>query len=337
MDCREYIIEYLAAQADDELAPEDRRAANEHLEKCAACRARLAEERSLKALVSQNAGIVRTPADVRLRIRAALGDLADTNLERQPNHANRIGATRADAAARGGSAENRESAIGRDTGHRLGRLSRRGLWASVGGAAAALILIVAIIAGRATNGTNAPRNLPVPAFDMAIGKYLSFERNFTPNVPSEAYSNQDGAVYAWVQSRDPVKRVTTEASDTFDDIARSYREVNMPDDLFDFTAAGYSLTGGRVEHLPDGRPITYTLYASDTGAILSICFRDSSMAAPIGAINWLGMRSFYEYKGYSICMSFYPTGHFVSILISPMPANQMIRDVAMTDASVVGK
>ena len=120
---------------------------------------------------------------------------------------------------------------------------------------------------------------------MAIGKYLSLERNFTPNVPPEAYSNTDGAVYAWVQNREPVERVATSATDTFDDVARAYREMSMPDDLLDLSPAGYRLAGGRAETLPDGRPITYTLYTSDNGAILSIAYPDAAMAAPVGAVS----------------------------------------------------
>ena len=110
----------------------------------------------------------------------------------------------------------------------------------------------------------------------------------------------------------------------------------MPDDLLDLSPVGYHLAGGRAETLLDGRPITYTLYTSDARAILGIAYPDAAMAAPIGAINWVGMRSFYEYRGYSICMSFYPAGHFVSILVSQMPVSQLLNDVAAADATVAG-
>jgi anti-sigma factor RsiW len=326
LDCSEYIGKYLAAQADDELAPLERHVADEHLGKCAACRAILAEERSLKALLRRNAGIVRTPPDVRMRIRAALGEMAETS------HPNRTAVAHRANIARTGFDPGRAGVIRRS----VARLSRNGLWASAGGVAAVLIVTLAIFAGRATNRIETKSNPAVPAFDLAISKYLTFQRDFAPNLPPEAYSKAGGAVYAWVQDSDPVQRVATEAAEKFDDVARAYREMNMPDDLIDLSPAGYALSGGRDERLPDGRPITYTLYSGGTGTILSICYPDASMAAPVGAINWLGMRSFYEYKGYSICMSFYPTGHFVSILLSRMPVRQLLDYVAMADATAAG-
>ncbi|HVC44907.1 MAG TPA: zf-HC2 domain-containing protein [Candidatus Binataceae bacterium] len=324
MECQEYIDEYLAAHADDELSLDQRRAVSVHLAGCAICRARLIEERSLKALVRQNAGIVKVPADVRLRIRAALGNAAEAELAaptgpaRHPERADRnVAAGRRPRFARAAA-----------------QMRRPVLWAPLG-LAVAILIIVAVSAGLGSRGTRAPGPATVPAFDTAIGKYLAYERNFVPNVPAEAFANDDGSVYAWVENRDSVQRVSTEASDVFNDVARSYREANMPDDIFNFAQAGYQISGGRIDHVADGSPVTYTLYAGDAGTILSICFRDSSMAAPIGAINWLGMRSFYAYKGYSICLSFYPTGHYVSILVSRMPADQMIRDVAMADVGVI--
>jgi hypothetical protein len=107
--------------------------------------------------------------------------------------------------------------------------------------------------------------------------------------------------------------------------------------LLDFSAAGYQIAGGRVDHLPNGRLVTYTLYQSDAGQILSLCFSDPSMSAPIGAVEWLGMRSFYTYKGYSICLSFYPAGHFVSILVSRMPLHELLSNVASADTTLISE
>lgn len=332
MDCSEYISKYLAAQADDELAPHERRIAGDHLAKCARCRAMLAKERSLKALLHRSAGIVRTPADVRLRIRAALGEIAESQQERHASSSNRIALAQRESSAR----DNFDHA-NRFATRGVARSARNLLLASAGGAAALLIVTLAIFAGRATNRNDAKSNFSVPAFDMAINKYQVLQSDFAPNLPPEAYSNTDGSVYAWVQSRDPVQRIATETTDKVDDVARSYREMSMPDDLLDLSSAGYSLTGARADRLPDGRPIAYTLYTGASGTILNICYPDASMAAPVGAINWLGMRSFYEYKGYSICLSFYPDGHFVSILLSRMPVKQLLEDVATADANVAAK
>jgi hypothetical protein len=344
LDCREYINKYLSAHADGELSPRQLRAADEHLAKCASCRALLAEERSLKALIQTNAGIVRTPADVRMRIRAAIGDIAEPRTNREPAYS-------AEAAMRRGAAAERDGVAGqrREAGRSVAQSSRRWLWGSLGGVAAMLIVGLAVLAGHGSNPDGLAVIQPVPAFDMAIGKYLAVERNFSPNVPPEAYSNTDGTVYAWVQNgdpgqnTDPVRRIatttseaSTESSDTSDDVARAYREMSMPDDLLDLSPAGYHLAGARAERLSDGRPITYTLYESESGSILSICYPDAAMSAPVGAINWLGMRSFYRYKGYSICMSFYPAGHFVSILVSRMPVTALLNDVAAADSAIAG-
>jgi hypothetical protein len=176
----------------------------------------------------------------------------------------------------------------------------------------------------------------VAAFDLAINKYLQFSREFQPNVPPEAYSGGDGMLYAWVMDRNSVQGVADNGPES-DDISRSYRNADMPDDLFDFSAAGYRIVGGRVDHLPDGRGVTYTMYQGDAGQIVSLCFSDSTMAAPVGAVDWVGMRSFYSYKGYSICLSFYPTGHFVSILVTRMPVEQLLREVANTDVVAISR
>jgi hypothetical protein len=345
LDCREYISKYVSAQADGELSSRELQAADEHLAKCASCRALLTEERSLKGLIRTNAGIVRTPADVRLRIRAALGDVAEPRAIREAVYpAQSVTTRRGATAGRDGVAVQRHEA-----GRSVAQSSRRWLWGSLGGVVAMLIVALAVLAGHGSNPGDLGITQPVPAFDLAISKYLAVERNFSPNVPPEAYSNTDGTVYAWVQNgdpaqnADPVRRIatttpeaSTASSDTSDDVARAYREMSMPDDLLDLSQAGYHLAGARAERLPDGRPITYTLYDSESGSILSICYPDAAMAAPVGAINWLGMRSFYRYKGYSICMSFYPAGHFVSILVSRMPVTALLNDVAAADSSIAG-
>jgi anti-sigma factor RsiW len=315
LDCREYISEYLAGHADGELAPLARRGADEHVSGCPICRAQLIEARALKAMVRQGAAIVKTPADLKSRIRGALDE------------ADRRAAAPWTARLAELFAPFRAAAS---------RVREPLIWAPAGLAAVIAIAILAAIAVPRRGLIATPP--PVPEFELAISRFQQFQHDFVPNVPAEAYENQTGAVYAWVINRDPVHRVTDEAdSDAFNDLARSYRSANLPDDLFDFAQAGYTITGGRVDQLPDGQPIAYTLYEGAAGEIVSLCFYDPTMAAPIGALNWLGLRSFYEYKGYSICLSFYPTGHFISILITRMPVTQLMRDVAFADPSGISR
>ncbi|MGH8336524.1 MAG: hypothetical protein ACRETL_06855 [Gammaproteobacteria bacterium] len=215
------------------------------------------------------------------------------------------------------------------------RLRTARVWIPIG-VTASLILLLALVTGRVIRPTETAASAAVPAFDVAINKYLQFSREFEPNVPPEAYNSGNGVLYAWVMDRDSVQRVADDGPES-EDIARSYRNVDMPDDLFDFSAAGYHIAGGRVDRLPNGRRVTYTMYQSDAGQIVSLCFSDSTMAAPVGAVDWVGMRSFYSYKGYSICLSFYPTGHFVSILVTRMPVKQLLREVANTDVVAISR
>jgi hypothetical protein len=171
------------------------------------------------------------------------------------------------------------------------------------------------------------------AFDLAISKYQSFQRDFHPNMPVEEYDAQSGVDYAWVMSRDSIYRV----SDEIADVARSYREVQMPGDVYDFESAGYDFLGGRFDHLADGRPVTYTVYRGNGGMVLSICFKDARMFAPLSGSYWVGMHSFDTYKGYTLCITFYPTDHFVSIVVARVPITELIRAVASSDMANASK
>lgn len=326
MHCSEYISEYLAAHADNELTPHQRRDADQHAGECTTCRRRLANERALKELIRQHASLTKAPAELRLRIRAALHE---TVFPASSANTLSVG-TRTSSHDRDGTGAQR-SGSWRAAGERLRQPQ---VWVPVG-IAGSLILVLALLTGRAIQPVAMIASRPIPAFDVAISKYREFQREFIPNVPPEAFTSRDGTLYAWVVDRNPIQRVA--ANDDSDDISRSYREMNMPDDLLDFSAAGYQIVGGRFDHLPDRHLITYTLYGGNAGQILSLCFSDPTMSAPIGAVDWLGMRSFYTYKGYSICLSFYPAGHFVSILVSRMPLPQLLRYVASADTTTISE
>lgn len=302
MDCSEYVDKFLSAHADGELASRERRLADSHVGGCTACRTRLAEERSLKVLVRQHTNIVKVPAEVHLRIRAAIGEMTD------PNFIGRNLSTR-----------------GQDSDRRfLWPMRQTHVWAPIA-AAAAVLLFLAVYSGR--SGTPAPATQfhPVPVFDLAIIKYDSLTRYFVPNVPSD----RNGTDFAWVMDR---RDSGQPDAGMREDIGRSYSEADMPDDLFNFAPTGYQVSGGRLDRLTDGRPVTYTLYRGSRDAILDIGLKDPEMSAPVGAVYWIGMHSFYEYKGYSFCLTLSSPGHFVSITLTRAPLTELIRDVAMADA-----
>lgn len=325
MHCLEYISEYLAAHADKELTLSELRNADEHVSRCAPCRARLEGEHVLKQMIRQNAQAARVPAGLRLKIRSALNDgsvAPDETLALGPRPPGYFSSDRSRRVPsfRAASRQMRQPRV----------------WIPLG-LTGSLIILLALFAGHSIRPKVAAAKTAVPAFDVAIGKYLQFQQTFESNVPPEAYANQDGVVYAWVEERDPIHRVVEDDRPDFADVSRSYHELNMPDDLLDLSAAGYHIAGGRIDHLPNGGLVTYTMYQGEAGAILSLCFRDPTMAAPIGAVEWLGMRSFYTYRGYSICLSFYPTGHFVSILVTRMPVRKLLREVAAADTMVISQ
>ncbi|MGH7934214.1 MAG: anti-sigma factor family protein [Candidatus Binataceae bacterium] len=320
--CREYRNEFLTAHVDGELSPLERRVADDHVAGCADCRARLADERALKALVHQHVRIIKAPAALRAGIRSVIARAAEA-----PSEGRRFQMPWRRDDFRGGR--------GFDAAHRDGgaismrrRFGQPRAWAPIA-AVLAILVLTGLFAGRNPTATANRRSVApsVPYFDLAINKFLMYERSFEPNVPTDAFESRNGPYYAWVVPNDSVKRV----SDIFNDVAQSYREVHMPDDLLNLESLGYELVGGRLDHLANGRPVTYTLYQGGSGSILCISFRDSTIAAPNGAILWLGMHSFYEYKGYSICLTFYPTGHFVSILVAHTRLPDLVRDVVYAE------
>lgn len=80
MNCDEYVTGFLSAHADGELTREEENSVEGHLgtgaeDGCAACRARLAEENLLKALIRRQAPTVNAPEELKVRIRGALDRL----------------------------------------------------------------------------------------------------------------------------------------------------------------------------------------------------------------------------------------------------------------------
>jgi len=105
----------------------------------------------------------------------------------------------------------------------------------------------------------------------------------------------------------------------------------MPPEFCDFAMAGYELVGCRIDRMPDGKPVTYTLYRNQTSSILGIGLKQW-FSAPHGGY-WFETHALYSYRGYSICLTIYPNGHFASIIVARAPMVELLRDIATSDAA----
>src|SRR6185437_502539 len=99
MDCARYLEEMLSAHADGELRGRAERDADRHLVECGACQARLAEERELKRLIRMKHSMMRAPGDLRMRLRAALGELIEAEEAAEHPPEQRLARWRSPAAA----------------------------------------------------------------------------------------------------------------------------------------------------------------------------------------------------------------------------------------------
>ncbi len=143
MDCREYIESYLTAHADGELDPAERSVADAHLGGCERCRARLDDERALKALLKHRLRKATLPVQLRNAIRASL-DRADA----QPSLRDRLGA------------------VAPPSLHR----------ASVGlTAIAAAVLFALVIRGWTS------RRAPASDLDLVVQAFAASEQHFAPD------------------------------------------------------------------------------------------------------------------------------------------------------------
>jgi Putative zinc-finger len=276
MDCSSYIEKYLSAHVDGELSAAELRDAEEHLAGCVDCRARLAEERAVKATLHERATRRRTPPVVRGSILAAL-DAVDA------------------AEASGVAGRGRDRSAGADRAQWFW-IRRARVW---GPAAIAAIAIFAFV--MLHGGGPAPAHA-IPAFDTAIESYAQFVGHFEPNVKSNTPA----------------------------DIADAYRQHQLPGFLWNFQHRGYKLIGGRLEHLRDGSPVSYTFYRGDMGAILCAYMKSHGLQPPEGEIREIDGHHCYQYKGYSVCLS-YPPGGFICILVSKRPIKEFVQDIAASE------
>jgi hypothetical protein len=341
MNCEEYADRFLSAHADNELSGPERHLVDEHLRSCYRCRAWLAEEQALKADIRHHAGIVKAPADVRLRIRAALGEAA----ERRPQHRNIFAraalSVRKDTVRRPLASGLLRRAIARresiseagpGSAHRwlAVQFQRAQYMAPIGFVVIMLAAATAIfkVSSRSVSGPAlADYQKSMPTFDFAIDRFNQLSRGFAPNVPPEAFSQDSGAYFAWVQESDPLRHVSAELPD----ISVSYEKMQMLPEFCDFAVAGYELAGGRIDRMPNGEPVTYTLYRNQTESILSIGLK-KQISAPQGGY-WFGSHAFYSYRGYSICLTIFPVGHFASIIVARVPMFELLRNVATSETA----
>lgn len=176
-------------------------------------------------------------------------------------------------------------------------IRRARIWIPVALAAAAMFAFVILHGGGAITPAHA-----VTPFDVAVEHYARFAVDFEPTVKSNSPP----------------------------DISAAYMDHHLPGLLWNLQPSGYKLVGGRVEYLRDGSPVAFTYYRGDTGSILCTYMRAPGFQPPPGAMSMNGVHNYYQYKGYSICLS-YPRGGYICILISRRPMNQFLEDIAASE------
>jgi hypothetical protein len=140
----------------------------------------------------------------------------------------------------------------------------------------------------------------IPEFDRAIAGYERSLTNFSPNVPS----------------------------DSVETLLTAYIDDGMPAYMWDFGPSGYKLVGGRLERMPDGALITYTLFQGQRRGIMCIFRETDVFIAPPNAYKELRHLLFYRYKGYSICLiNVGGYGMFTGVIISPLSIEKFIHVV----------
>jgi len=195
-----------------------------------------------------------------------------------------------------------DAATARD--QRPARVERRGfsivrrarVWVPTAVAAVAMFAFVTL------HGGNVPTAGAVPAFDAAIARYENFNAHFEPNVPSS----------------------------TFGEISDAYIDHQMPGLLWNLQPSGYRLVGGRLDRLPDGSLAAFTFYRGQGSSILCAFMKAHGIRTPEGASQTVAGHSYYVYKGYRICWSYYPHGDFISVLVSRNTMPYFVQDILGT-------
>ncbi len=180
-------------------------------------------------------------------------------------------------------------------------MRRARVWAPIAIAAVAVFAFVILHGGRGTTPAQA-----IPPFDLAINNYAQFVEHFEPNL-----------------------KASTPA-----DLSDTYMEHQLPGFVWDFRQRGYKMVGARLDRMPDGSPVAYTFYRGDSGTILCTYMKSHGLRPPPGEAQDLGVDTsayggehhYYQYKGYSVCLS-YPRTGCICILVSQHPMKQFVQDV----------
>ncbi len=73
----------------------------------------------------------------------------------------------------------------------------------------------------------------------------------------------------------------------------------MPGYLWNFNGSGMTfLVGGRLDKLPDNRPVTFTFYQGSGMSLLCTRYKVHEFNPPPGAVREVDDHLFYSYYGY---------------------------------------
>ncbi len=172
-------------------------------------------------------------------------------------------------------------------------------WAAPLALAAVIAFVVVIL-----NHRPAPAG-EFPPFDAAIANYQRFQSNFAPNVPSGSPG----------------------------EIADAYVNHKLPGYLWNFQPSGYKLVGGRLDQMSDGRMVTDTFYRADDGGTILCRFMtyQNLKLPPRDSGEPFGEHHMFTYRGYTICLSYLPTGKYICILVSGEPMKKFMQDISASE------
>jgi len=138
------------------------------------------------------------------------------------------------------------------------------------------------------------RSIKNPTFDSAIASYVDSERKFVPTVGAKS---------------------------TDDLAAALINQFGVPL-VWDFSSIGLASQGARIDKMPDGKVVAYSLYTGSKGSLLCIIRRADDFRFPPGDQVVKGIH-LYRYKGYSIAT----TNRYAvfCVMISDLPQADLAR------------